>query len=485
MSDHLPRLSRTSLDRVHGARSPVLLEGMEIGVVHLGPGAFFRAHQMPVYERCLRAAERGWGVCGVSLRSPGVRDALAPQDGLYTLFRLGGSGQPQVMEALRELLVAPEQPDAVLARLSAPATRVIAMTVTEKGYHLRPDGELDVEDPAVLQDLRAADRYTTIYGWLGRALRARREAGTPAPLMLSCDNNPGNGAKLRRALATYCRAAADLATADWIDAMLCCPDSMVDCITPATDDALRKRVEVELGVVDAWPIQREPFSQWVIARASHPALDQLAAAGVTLTSDVAMYERAKLRLLNGAHSTLAYLGLLQGIETVSEAMAAPRLASFVETLMRDDLLPTVRPTADLDGSRYIDAILDRFRNGAIRHRLAQIAIDGSQKLPIRLGGAAEDALARGSRLDRLAVPFAAWMRWIATLARAGRSPDDPLSSDLRRLGDQCRDDAAVDTALFLDGTAVAPSALRSSAAFRDALRDAYAALLYPDRALLT
>lgn len=478
----LPRLSAAVLARVPAASRPAYdREGVEIGVVHLGPGAFFRAHQAPVYERLLAAGDRRWGVCGVSLHSAAVRDALQPQDGLYTLVRLGDEAPPQVVGALREVLVAPERPEAVRARLAAPATRVVALTVTEKGHHLRPDGDLDLDDAAVRNDLAATGVARTVYGWLAAALEARRAARTAPFLLLSCDNLPGNGSKLKRALAAFVAARGEADLARWIEREVAAPDAMVDSITPATDDALRLRVATAMGFEDAWPVQREPFAQWVVAAVEHPALAALAQAGVTLTADVPGYERAKLRLLNGAHSTLAYLGLLAGCATVAEAMAEPRLAAFTRALMRRDLLPAVRPPAGLDGEAYAQAVLDRFRNGAVRHRLAQIAADGSQKLPIRLGAPALEACAAGAPPGRFAVPFAAWMRWTVHQVRTGAQPQDPAAENLKAAVAACSGEPAVDVDAFLTRTAAVPHVLARDPAFRAALVSAYAGLDGPDR----
>lgn len=474
MTPLLPRLSAATLDRVPLASRPGYDRSeVKVGVVHLGPGAFFRAHQAPVYERLLAGGDRRWGVCGVSLHSAAVRDSLQRQDGLYTLVRLGDDGPPQVIGALREVLVAPEQPAAVRAQLASPATRVVALTVTEKGYRLQPDGRLDLDDSAVRRDLAATDGFHTVHGWLAAALKARRDAGAPPWLLLSCDNLPENGSKLKRALSAFVAARGDVELAAWIADEVSAPDAMVDSITPATDDALRTRVAEALGLADAWPVQREPFAQWVVADTGHPVLAELAQAGVTLTGDVPGHERAKLRLLNGAHSTLAYLGLLAGCATVAEAMAEPRLAAFVEALMRRDLLPTVRPPAGLDGAAYVDAVLARFRNEAVRHRLVQIAADGSHKLPIRLGAPALEALAAGAPVHRFAAPFAAWMRWTVRQVEDGADLQDPAAEHLKAAARDRPGEPEESVAAFLTFSAVVPEPLARDPGFRQALISAY------------
>jgi fructuronate reductase len=244
---------------------------------------------------------------------------------------------------------------------------------------------------------------------------------------------------------------------------------MVDSITPATDDALRAAARAESGLEDAWPIQREAFTQWVVE--DHPALAPLAAAGVTLTSDVHGYEAAKLKLLNGPHSTLAYVGSLRGRETVADAMRDPVLAAFVERLMREDIAPHVAAPAGLDVQAYIGAVLERFHNPAIAHRLSQIAWDGSQKLPQRLIPTVQAAIAAGRPLERLAVPFAAWMRFVAQRAAEGEGIIDPLADTLLELG-RAATGASGDIEGFL-ALPLFPSDLAAHAGFRTAVAGVY------------
>lgn len=410
--------------RLTGASAPPLAydrAATKIGVLHIGPGAFHRAHQADYFDRLL-AQDPRWAISAVSLRSPDLKRALDPQDGLYTLATLDEQTALRVIGAHREHLVAPRP-----ARLADPDLKLASLTVTEKGYCLTPDGQLDFAHPDIQADLTG--KPTSAIGWLVAGLAARREAGLKAFAVLSCDNLPDNGAKLRGAvLALAARRADDLAA--WIGGDVTFPSSMVDSITPATDEALKARVLAATGLEDAWPIQREAFTQWVVEDILPPGGPDLASVGVTLTADVAAFEQAKLRLLNGAHSSLAYLGLLRGHETVADAMADAELASFIETLMRQDIAPTL--PGDQNG--YIDAILKRFRNPAIRHRLSQIAWDGSQKLPIRLLATARDTLAAGRPVERLARPVAAWMRFIERQARAGAAIVDPLAETLTAVG---------------------------------------------------
>jgi len=443
-----------------------------IGIVHLGVGAFHRAHQA-VYIDDVLADDPDWAICGVSLRSPDVRDALRPQDGLYTLALLDGGPTLRVIGALREVLCAPDEQGAVLDRLADPDVRLVMLTVTEKGYCLGGDG-LDLAHPDIVHDLAAPDAPVSAIGYVVAGLARRHAHGTAPYTVLSCDNLADNGGRLRRAVLQYAEIL-DPALARWIESEVTFPRSMVDSITPATDAAVRDRVAARLGVVDAWPVQREPYSQWVVEDRfcnGRPAFERV---GVTLSDDIAGFDRAKLRLLNGPHSALAYLGTLMDIETVADAMRDPALAGFLERLMRDDIAPTLDAPAGFDPDTYIDAILARFRNPDIRHLLSQIAWDGSQKIPVRLVGTIQDALAAGRPIDRLCVPIAAWMHFVRRQAQAGVALVDPMTDVLSGIGRAADGDARADVAAFLALEAVfAP--LSDDAGFVAAVQRAYAHL---------
>lgn len=445
---------------------------VRIGIVHFGPGAFHRAHQAACIDALL-ADHPDWGICAVSLHSAEACDALRPQDGLYTLALLGASDRLRVIGSIREWLCAPQESDAVLARLADPAVRLVTLTVTEKGYALAGDG-LDLAHPEIAHDLAAPEAPRSAVGYLVAGLRARWRRGIAPYTVLSCDNLAGNGQHLRRAVLQYAQRV-DAALAAWIADEVAFPCSMVDSITPATDDALRARVGDALGVADAWPVQREPYMQWVVEDRFCNARPPFERVGVTLSRDIAGYDRAKLRLLNGAHSTLAYLGSLLELETVADAMAEPVLAAFVERLMRESIAPATALPEGLDAGSYIDAILERFRNPAIRHRLAQIAWDGSQKLPVRLLGTIADTLAAGRPVERLCLPMAGWLVFARRQAARGEPLVDPLADALAAAGRACNGGAAHDVAGFL---ALGPvfAGLRDDVRFTRALERAYARL---------
>lgn len=467
----LATLSDLSPDVIKPAYDPAKVS---VGIVHFGPGAFHRAHQAAFVDALLGSDPR-WGICGVSLHSKGVRDALAPQDGLYTLAILDEKIEYQILGSMREVLVGPEDIDAVLERLTRPEVQIVTSTVTEKGYCLDPNWELDFAHPDIVHDLANPQTPKSYIGYVAEGLRRRYAAGLSPFVLIPCDNLPKNGHRLKAAVVAFV-AKTDAALAAKIEADLACPCTMVDSITPATDDALRERVKAAIGLEDAWPIQREAFTQWVIEDHVHDGGPDWASVGVILTDNVPAYERAKLRLLNGPHSTIAYTGLHKGIESVSEAMKDAELAQLARDLMLSDVVPLLEAPKGLDLTAYSEAILKRFRNPAIRHLLSQIAWDGSQKLPIRLLSSLSEALEKGQDVSRFGVPLAAWMRFIRAKAVAGETITDPLADELIAMGKGLKDDLS-DVATFLAYRKVFPEALANDPRVIAAVEAAYQTLL--------
>jgi fructuronate reductase len=434
MPTTLPRLSDALLAALPSAvaRPGYDRAGVSVGIVHIGLGAFHRAHQAVYTDDRLAAGETAWGICGLSLRSPAMRRALQPQNGLYTVLERGPEdGRARVVGAVLEALTVPEMPDAAMARLTDPRTRIVSLTVTEKGYcQDAATGTLDEAHPDIVQDLRGERFPRSVPGLLVEALRRRREAGAAACTVLTCDNLPSNGATAARVVGRYA-ALRDPDLASYIAGEIAFPSTMVDRIVPATQDEDRAAVEA-YGYHDAWPVVAEPFTQWVIEdrfAAGRPRWEQ---AGALMVADVHPFELMKLRALNGAHSALAYLGVTMGIGTVAEAMAAPALTAFLRRLWDEDLVPTLPPVPGMELGRYTATLEDRFRNPAVRHRLQQIAMDGSQKLPQRLLAPALDRLCQGVVPGRIAVVVAAWMRFLLGRDERGESyaVQDPLSERL-------------------------------------------------------
>jgi len=469
----LKRLSDATLPDV---RAPVRTPAYDraaarAGVVHFGPGAFHRAHQAWYFDRML-ASRLDMAVCAVSLRTPDVRDALAPQDGLYALAEKEADGAVQVIGSIRQLVVAPEDPAMVFRRLIE--ARYVTATVTEKGYCLTTAGNLDLGHPDIRRDLDRREQPASLIGWITEALSQRKRHDLPPFTTISCDNLSDNGLKLHRAVVCFAEARGDAELARWIETEAAFPCSMVDSITPATDEPLRAQVADALGLVDAWPVQRERFVQWVVEDRLGADTGLFAEAGVTVARAVAPFERAKLRLLNGAHSTLAYVGLGLGCETVSAAMAEPALAAFIERMMRQDVAASL-DAPELDVPAYIGEVLARFRNPAIVHKLSQIAWDGSQKLRFRLLETAAEALAAGRPVERLAVGVAAWMRFVVRQTRAGTPLIDPLAEALARVAAAC-DGGEADVPRFLALDSIFPPSLAADPRFSGAVTQAYARL---------
>lgn len=432
---------------------------LKTGIVHFGPGAFHRAHQADYVDRLLEQDPR-WGIAAVAMRSAGTIEGLKRQNGLYTLAILDADPAFRVLGAHHRFFGPGDGRD-VRSLLADPAVRIVSSTVTEKGYCLASDGTLDFAHPDIVHDLAEPEHPRSLVGWLALGLGDRRAAGTLPFSALSCDNMVANGRKLGAAVEAFARLL-DPSLADWIGGEVRFPNSMVDSITPATDGATIARVAEALGCADAIPVRREAYAAWIIEDVLPEGGPDLAAAGAVLTDDVASYELAKLRILNGAHSSLAYIGLLLRHETVADAMGDGALAAFVDRMVRQDVIPTISANFDLD--RYASEILQRFDNPAIGHQLSQIAWDGSQKLPYRLLDTIRDARAAGRPIERLTLPIAAWMLFVERQARAGARLVDPLGDRLAEIG---RSDDPVAGLLALRQIFLA--ALAEDAAFRHSL----------------
>ncbi|MCB7135312.1 mannitol dehydrogenase family protein [Cellulosimicrobium marinum] len=439
----------------------------QVGVVHLGIGAFHRAHQAVVTEdAALATGDLRWGILGVTQRSASVRDQLRPQGGAYTVLTVGPDGaSPRVLGSVTDVAWPAEETPRVLAALAAPTTHVVTLTITEKGYARGADGHLDLgavhadldaladeerQAPAVdgtPADAGTAVPATSAVGLLVRGLAARRRAGGAPLTVLSCDNLADNGhvlaALVREAVDAALPGAAGDDLRTWLAASVTFPCSMVDRIVPATTPAQRDDVETLLGARDEGIVVAEPFLQWVVEDRFAGPRPPWEHGGATLTADVAPYERAKLRLLNGAHSYLAYAGSLAGHATIAEAVADPALAAGARALQADALATLDAPDG-LDLAAYAEQVLDRFANPATGHTTRQVAMDGTQKIPFRWGGTLADRLAAGAAPAGVVAALAAWSAYVVAETRAGRTVDDPRADELAALvGAAPDDDAAV------------------------------------------
>ncbi len=431
------RLSTASLALASGIAKPAYdRTKLTPGIVHLGIGAFHRAH-MAVYVDDLVARHPVWAIVGASLRRPDTKQALEPQDFLYTIAVRDASGTScRVVGSILDVLDATTQRSELLELMAHPSIRIVSLTVTEKGYcHDPATGELDEDHPDIIHDLDNPGEPVSAPGVIVRALELRRAAGTAAFTVMSCDNLPANGRTTKR-IVTRLADLRDPALGEWVRDNVRFPSTMVDRIVPATTDADRALVAELTGLEDAWPIMTEPFTQWVIEddfAAGRPPFEE---AGAEIVADVEPYELMKLRMLNGSHSTLAYLGYLAGHEHVSDAIGDPAFRRLIHGLMTEEVMPTLpMPRAHLEA--YRDRLLKRFANPALRHRTWQIAMDGSQKLPQRLLGTIRDRLAAGQGIGRLALGVAGWMRYVTGIGEDGSPIEvkDPLAGRLRAIAD--------------------------------------------------
>jgi fructuronate reductase len=428
---------------------------LKTGIVHLGIGAFNRAHQVVFTEDAVEAKGGDWGIVGASLQRPDVPNALAAQDCLYTVESLGNAARYRVMGVARAALFAPRDRSALLAALAAPTTHAVTLTLSEKGYCLDADGALDLAHTDIAADLVTPDAPRSAIGWLALALDQRRRNGAGPLTILSCDNLQSNGEKLAHAVRAFGeRAWPNLAP--WLDGNAAFPLTLVDCIVPASDAAHRARVAAALGVTDDASVQREAFAQWVIQDRFAGPLPAWGAVGAEIVDDIAGYQRLKLHVLNTAHSALAYLGLPRGRIFVRQAIADPELAAFLETLIAREIAPALAP---LDVTAYWRTVKARFENPMIDHRLAQIAEDGSLKLPQRLFPLLLDNAARGRDITVMAAIVRAWLDLMAT--SPSRDPANGWLADWAKAG--------ADKAAALDNPALFPDAFRRDARLRAAI----------------
>jgi fructuronate reductase len=427
------------------------------GIVHFGIGAFHRAHQAWYTDRAMSAGERDWGIIGVSLRSGEVAHQMNPQEGLYTVTERSGEGaKTRIVGAVKSVLVAPYEPEEVVAALAAPTTRIASFTITEKGYCRSADGSLD---PALAGN-------ESVYHYLGLGLRRRHDAGLPGLTLMSCDNLAENGQQLARLMREY-MTLCDPALLDWFEAACTCPSTMVDRIVPATTSEDRDSVAETLdGLRDEAAVMTEPFSQWVIEDRfanGRPAWDKV---GAELVDDVRPYETAKLRMLNGAHSLLAYCGLARGHTFVHETITDPGLAALVFRQIAEEAVPTITAAPGQDLFRYAGALLERFSNPALNHQLIQIAMDGSQKIPQRWLETLAASQQQGRECPAILAGIAAWLRHVRgdNEAKWG-AVDDPIASAMKAAWARAGKEGIVDAMFGADG--LVKSQWQPSAAARD------------------
>ncbi|MGC4935452.1 mannitol dehydrogenase family protein [Gordonia sp. DT30] len=413
------------------------------GIVHFGVGGFHRAHQACYLDKLL-ANDPSWGISGVGVRPADVhmRDALVPQDCLYTLTLKAPDGTvtTSVIGSIIEYRYAPDDPEAVLERLADPATRIVSLTVTEGGYNFSAStGEFDASDPEVVADLAGNGPPTTVFGLVVEGLARRRDRGVPSFTVMSCDNIAGNGHMARSTFLAYARLRdADLA--GWIEGHTSFPNSMVDRITPATPAELADEVAARTGIADAWPVVAEPFTQWVIEDDFSCGRPSFEKAGVQVVADVTPYELMKLRLLNSGHQTLCYFAYLLGYRYVHDAAEDPDIRNLLRRYMTEEGKPTLEPLPGVDVDGYIDTLLERFANPAIADTVARLCQDSSNRIPKWLVPVIGDRLTQHGGVDFAAAVVASWTRYDEGVDEQGDpiDVDDPLADRLVGLARRSR-----------------------------------------------
>jgi mannitol 2-dehydrogenase/xylulokinase len=401
------------------------------GIAHIGVGGFHRAHQAFYTDALMnRGQARDWAICGVGLRPEDrqVRDALAAQDYLYTLFELGDTPdtQTRIIASISGMLLAEDDPQALIDKLSSPDIRIVSLTITEGGYCIDDsNGQFMAHLPQIRHDLDHPAQPTTVFGFLCAALARRRAEGTPAFTLMSCDNLPHNGAVTRKALLAFAELH-DPELRDWIDRHVSFPNAMVDRITPMTSAAHRLKLADEKNIDDAWPVVCEPFVQWVLEDkfvAGRPAWEQV---GVQFTDDVTPYEEMKIKLLNGSHLALTYLGFLKGYRYVHDTMNDPLFVRFIRAYMDLDVTPQLAAVPGIDLERYKDTLIERFSNQAIADQLERVCSDGSSKFPKFTVPTINRLILDQGNLDRASLVVAAWAMYLKGVDENGtlyRIPD--------------------------------------------------------------
>ncbi|WP_041289849.1 mannitol dehydrogenase family protein [Kribbella flavida] len=399
------------------------------GIVHFGVGGFHRAHQAMYLDRLMNdnhgdGAALDWGICGVGVLPQDRRmaDVMAAQNGLYTLVvkHPDGTLEPRVIGSIVEYLFAPDDPEAVLARLADPAIRIVSLTITEGGYHVNQvTGELDASDPGLAADLVPGATPAGVFGFVVEALARRRAAGVPPFTVMSCDNIPGNGHVARKMLTAFARLK-DAELADWIEREVRFPNSMVDRITPVTAEADRQALAERFGIEDGWPVVCEPFTQWVLEDdfgGDRPSYEDV---GVQLVDDVEPYELMKLRLLNASHQALCYLGYLAGYRYAHEVCQDKLFVDFLLGYMDEEGTPTLPPVPGVDLDRYKHQLIERFANPEVRDTLARLCAESSDRIPKWLVPVIRAQLAGDGAIERSALVVAAWARYAEGVDEQGR-----------------------------------------------------------------
>ncbi len=401
---------------------------VNVGIVHFGVGGFHRAHQAMYIDRLMNTgAALDWGICGVGVLEAdrGMAAVMADQDCLYTLVQKHSDGtyDGRVIGSIVEYLYAPDDPEAVIARLADPATRIVSLTITEGGYSIDDvSGRFDPQTSDVAADLDPGAVPRSVFGLVCAALGRRRDRGQEPFTIVSCDNLQGNGTLAREAFTSFATLQeAELGA--WISERVRFPNSMVDRITPATTDDDRRQVAERLGIADGWPVVCEPFVQWVLEDAFVQGRPPLEEAGVQLVGDVEPYELMKLRLLNASHQGLCYFGRLCDYELVHEAAQDPLFATFLREYMDQEATPTLGPVPGVDLAEYKSTLIDRFSNPEIRDTIARLCAESSDRIPKWLLPVVHAQLRSNRPIAHAAAIVASWARYAEAIDEHGQPID--------------------------------------------------------------
>jgi mannitol 2-dehydrogenase len=393
------------------------------GIVHFGVGGFHRAHQAMYLDRLMTEGKAlDWGIVGVGVLPNDRRmaEVMAAQDCLYTLVvkHPDGTLEPRVVGSIVGYLFAPDDPEAVLARMVDPATRIVSLTITEGGYHVNQvTGELDTA--GLEADLEPGATPGSAFGFIVEALRRRREAGVPPFTVMSCDNIPGNGHVARKMIAAFARLK-DPSTADFLENEVRFPNCMVDRITPVTADADRAALAERFGIEDGWPVVCEPFTQWVLEDDFGGVRPPYEDVGVQIVEDVEPYEFMKLRLLNASHQALCYLGYLDGYRYAHEVCQDKLYVDFLLGYMDHEGTPTLPPVPGVDLDRYKHQLIERFANPEVRDTLARLCAESSDRIPKWLLPVVREQLAAGREIKRSVLVVASWARYAEGVDEQGQ-----------------------------------------------------------------
>lgn len=439
------------------------------GIAHIGVGAFHRCHQAEYTDDLLGQGFDSRGIVGINIRNPLLADTLGKQVGLYTrLCRQDDSVEARVIGSIVSVVDSQANSAPALDVLSSPDIDVITMTVTEKGYcHQPASGELNWDHPDIVHDLADPETPRSLPGLIARALELRMLShGRPVTVM-SCDNIPTNGVILGNVVRSIAERRGN-GLAGWIARNAAFPSAMVDRIAPAPSQADIDAVESSFGYRDNAVVVGEPFRQWVIESRFASRVPEWNRVGATIVDDVTPFEHLKMRVLNGAQTSLCYLGVLAGHEHTFDDIADPLLETFIRRMLIEETLPTLQPVPGIAPESYVEQSLDRLRNTAIHHRNHQIATDGSQKIVQRLLNPIRDRLRRGEGITLLSVAVAGWMVYLVRASqRFGKSwsADDPYAGRVAAIADRVGHDAKALAAEILAIDTIFDPELAASAAF--------------------